>query len=291
MFKKPALLLLFLLISALSLDAKSLLYKVSSERSSLYILGSIHLAKPDLYPLESAIEGAYRRSDTLVVELDAESRESVTAMQNAMATLGTYPEGKSLRSELSAATYRALESYTDKRGIPLETMEQMRPWVVMLQLSMREMLRLGYSPELGIDKHFLDRAKRERKPILALETIEEQMALLSRDDKAYQEKLLRYSLASMSGMEAMLNGLSESWKKGDAEAMEKMFLLSMQEDENLKDVYDGLVTRRNYKMAEKIEGYLRSGKVYFVVVGAGHVIGREGIIDLLERRGYKAVQK
>jgi uncharacterized protein YbaP (TraB family) len=291
MSKKSALLLLFILISALSLDAKSLLYKVSSERSSVYILGSIHLAKPDLYPLESAIEEAYSKSDLLVVELDAESRESVTAMQNAMATLGTYSEGKSLRSELSAATYRALKSYTDKRGIPLEPMEQMRPWVVMLQLSMREMLRLGYSPELGIDKHFLDRAKGEGKSVVALETIEEQMALLSRDDKAYQEKLLRYSLASMCGMEPMLNELSESWKKGDAEAMEKMFLLSMQDDESLKDVYDGLVTRRNYKMAEKIEGFLRSDRDCFVVVGAGHVIGKEGIIDLLERRGYKAVQK
>ena len=291
MSKKSALLLLFILISALSLDAKSLLYKVSSERSSVYILGSIHLAKPDLYPLESAIEEAYSKSDLLVVELDAESRESVTAMQNAMATLGTYSEGKSLRSELSAATYRALKSYTDKRGIPLEPMEQMRPWVVMLQLSMREMLRLGYSPELGIDKHFLDHAKGEGKSVVALETIEEQMALLSRDDKAYQEKLLRYSLASMSGMEPMLKELSESWKKGDAEAMEKMFLLSMQDDKSLKDVYDGLVTRRNYKMAEKIEGFLRSDRDCFVVVGAGHVIGKEGIIDLLERRGYKAVQK
>ncbi len=291
MFKRTGSILLVLVIFALSLDAKSLLYKVSSPGSTVYILGSIHLAKPELYPLDSAIEEAYSKSDVLVVELDAESRESMTVMQNTMTTLGTYPQGRTLQSELSVTTYRDLKSYTGKRGIPLETLQQMRPWVVMLQLSMTEMLRLGYDPELGIDKHFLDRAKKEKKAIIALETIEEQMALLSRDDRAYQEKLLRYTLASMGEMETMLNALFTNWKNGDGEAIEKLFLLSMQDDADLKDVYDDLVTRRNYKMTEKIAAFLRTERDCFVIVGAGHVVGREGIIDLLEKRGYKVMQK
>ncbi len=291
MIKTASSVLLFLLIFTLSLDAKSLLYKVSSAGSSIYILGSIHLAKPELYPLDSAINEAYSKSDVLVVELDAESRAAMTVMQDAMRTLGVYPKGRTLQSELSVTTYRELERYTQQRGIPLESLEHMRPWVVMLQLSMAEMLRMGYDPELGIDKHFLDRAKKEKKAVVALETIEEQMALLSRDDRAYQEKLLRYTLASMGEMEPMLNVLFTSWKNGDAEAIEKLFLLAMQDDAGLEDVYDDLVTRRNYKMAEKIEAFLGTGRDYFVVVGAGHVVGREGIIDLLKKRGYKVMQK
>ena len=291
MIKTAGSVLLFLLIFALPLDAKSLLYKVSSPSSTVYILGSIHLAKPELYPLESTINEAYSKTDVLVVELDAESRASMTVMQDAMRTLGIYPKGRTLQSELSVTTYRELERYTQQRGIPLESLEKMRPWVVMLQLSMAEMLRMGFSPELGIDKHFLDRAKKEKKAIVALETIEEQMALLSRDDRAYQEKLLRYTLASMGEMEPMLNVLFTSWKNGDAEAIEKLFLLAMQDDAALEDVYDDLVTRRNYKMTEKIEAFLRTERDYFVVVGAGHVVGREGIVDLLEKRGYKVMQK
>lgn len=291
MIKTAGSVLLFLLIFALSLDAKSLLYKVSSPNSTVYILGSIHLAKPELYPLESAINEAYSKSDVLVVELDAESRKSAMVMQDAMRTLGTYPNGRTLKSELSETTYRALQRYTQKRGLPLESLEKMRPWVVMLQLSMAEMLRLGYVPELGIDKHFLDRAKKEKKAIVELETIEEQMALLSRDDKGYQEKLLRYTLASMDEMEPMLNVLFTSWKNGDARAMEKMFLFPMQDDAGLEDVYDDLVTRRNRKMTEKIEAFLGAGRDYFVVVGAGHVVGSEGIVDLLEKRGYRVMQK
>ncbi len=288
---KPFLQILFILLFTLTLDAKSLLYKVGSDSSTVYILGSIHLAKPEIYPLDTVIEQAYKSSDILVVELDAESEESMMAMQTAMAQLGMYPNGKSLKTELSAQTYKQLQAYAVKTGLPLHMLEQMKPWVVMLQLSVMEMMRLGYSPELGIDKHFVDQAKRDNKLIMALETIEEQMALLSRDDKAYQDKLLRYTLESMSEMEPMLNKLSSSWKNGDAKAIEKMFLLTMQDDPSLNEIYNALITKRNYMMTKKIEGFLKTKKDYFVVVGAGHVIGKEGIVDLLQQRGYKVGQK
>ena len=291
MVSKSSLLFLVLLLSALTLDAKSLLYKVTSASSTVYILGSIHLARAEIYPLKNVIEEAYDKSDVLVVELDAESQSSARYLQSAMERLGTYPKGKTLRSELSESTYTALKSYTDKAGLPLKAMEKMRPWTVMLQLSMAEMLRLGYSPELGIDKYFLDRAKQERKCISALETIQEQMELLSRDDRAYQEKLLQYTLSSISEMEPMLDKLSSSWKNGDAKAMEKMFLLSIRDDKSLKDIYDDLITKRNYRMTQKIESYLKTERDYFVIVGAGHVIGKDGIVDLLKKRGYKVIQQ
>ena len=291
MLTKLPLTIVLLLLLSFALEAKSLLYKVTSGNSTVYILGSMHLAKPGLYPLESAIEEAYGKSDALVVELDPESREAAAVMQQSMATLGVYPQGKSLKTELTPKTYKALQAYAAGSGLPLYAMEQMRPWVVMQQLTMTEMLRLGYSPELGIDRHFLDKAKRDKKTVLALESIQEQMALLSRDDKAYQDRLLRYTLASMEEIEPMLNQLQASWKSGDAKGMEKLFLLSLKEDPALKEVYANLVTKRNYRMTEKIVSWMKCKKVYFVVVGAGHVVGEEGIVELLRKRGYKATQK
>ena len=291
MFSKSLLFFLTLFLLSTSINAKSLLYKVSSASSTVYLLGSIHLAKAELYPLDRAIEHAYSSSDVLVVELDAESPESVVAIQKAMTQLGMYQNGKSLKTELTAQTYDQLKDYTVKVGLSLQMLEQMKPWVVMLQLSVMEMMRLGYSPELGIDKHFVDQAKREGKRIMALETIEEQMALLSKDDKTYQDKLLRYTLESMSEMEPMLKKLSSSWKNGDAKAIEKMFLLTMQDDASLSEIYDALITKRNYMMTKKIQGFLQTKKDYFVVVGAGHVIGKEGIVDLLQQHGYTVGQK
>ncbi len=291
MLKKHSYIFSLFLIFALSCEAKSLLYRVSSKHSTVYILGSIHLAKPELYPLKRSITRAYKNSDVLVVEVDPSSKASMETIQNTMLRSGMYSGGKSLKSELSPKTYMTLQSYTDKAGISLQIMEGMRPWVVMLQLTVTEMMRLGYSPELGIDKYFLDRARSEKKSVVELETAAEQMALLSKDDSAFQDKLLLYTLESMHELEPILDEMFKGWKEGDAASFDKIMNIPLEEDPSLKEIYADLITKRNYKMAEKIEGFLKTKKDYFVVVGSGHVIGKEGIVDLLEYRGFRVVQE
>ena len=283
--------ILFILLLALTLDAKSILYKVSSNSSTVYILGSIHLAKPELYPLDKAIEKAYTQSSVLVVELDPTSAKSMQVIQSSMMTAGMYPQGKSLKSELTPETYKALSSYLTKIGLSLDLMQPMRPWTVMLQISVMEMMRLGYNPELGIDQHFLSKAKRDNKSILEIESAEEQMALLSKEDKEFQDLLLRYTLEEMDEMEPLLNKMFKSWKAGDAKTLASVVDSSLVVDPRLTGIYDDLITKRNYKMTKKIQGYLKTKKDYFVVVGAGHVVGTEGIIKLLQKRGFSVVQQ
>ncbi len=280
-----------LLVFTFSIEAKSLLYKVSSKNSTVYILGSIHLAKEELYPLDREITNAYNTSDILVVEVDPSSQESVIAMQNTMVASGLYPQGKRLSTELSPGTYDLLKRYTDKVGISLESMQQMKPWVVMLQLTITEMMRLGYSPELGIDKYFLDKASTDGKPVMELETAQEQMALLSKEDQEFQDKLLLYTLESMHEMEPMLDEMFKGWRRGDAKAFDKVMNAPLETDPSLKGIYEDLITKRNYKMTERIEDFLKSNKDYFVVVGSGHVIGEEGIVELLSDRGFSVIQK
>lgn len=291
MIKKYGYLLSLFLIFSLHLEAKSLLYKVSSEGSTVYILGSIHLAKPELYPLAKEIESAYTRSDVLVLELDPSSPESVQSIQGTMMRAGIYPPGHSLKSELSAYTYNLLQQYAHKAQIQTAVLEQMRPWVVMLQLSVMEMMRLGYSPELGIDQHFLKRYKEDGKELYELETAQEQMALLSKDDKKFQDMLLRYTLESMHEMEPMLEEMFQGWKRGDDKAFDRIMTMSLKSDPALDAIYDALITKRNYKMTEQINDFLKTKKDYFVVVGAGHVVGEEGIVALLKRQGYTPVQQ
>jgi len=280
-----------LLIFSITVEAKSLLYKVSSKTSTVYVLGSIHLAKPELYPLNTAITQAYKNSDALVVEVNPSSPESATVMQNAMMSLGLYKNGKTLKSELRPKTYQTLKAYATKVNVPLENMERMRPWVVMIQLTVTEMMRLGYSPELGIDQHFINLALNDRKEILELETAQQQMELLSKEDKEFQDKLLFYTLESMHDMEPMLEEMYKGWKRGDEKAFEEIMMTPVDEDPTLKDIYDELITKRNYAMTEKIEDFLKTKKDYFVVVGSGHVIGEEGIVTLLRKNGFTVSQR
>jgi len=290
MLKKISYFFSLFMIIALCADAKSLLYKVSSPSSTVYILGSIHLAKPEIYPLASNIEDAYASSDILVLELDPTSLSSSLSIQNSIINSGMYTEGKTLRTELKKKTYMSLKKYTVKTGVPLENMEKMRPWVVMLQLSVVEMMRLGYSPEFGIDQHFLKKAKQDNKPIVELETAQEQMDLLSKDDKDFQDKLLFYTLKDMKEIEPMLNEMFRSWKAGDDKAFDEMMSKSISNDPSLLQIYDDLITKRNYKMTHRVEEFLHSNKNYFVVVGSGHVVGKEGIVSLLRKKGYTVTQ-
>ena len=290
MFKKLGYIFTLFVLLTFSLEAKSLLYKVSSKTSTVYILGSIHLAKPEIYPLSSEIEKAYNSSDILVLELDPTSAQSAQTIQSSIVSLGMYPQGKTLRTELSSKTYMALKKYTANVGMPIEKMEKMRPWVVMLQLSVVEMMRLGYSPDLGIDQHFLNKTKQDNKPIIELETAQEQMALLAKDDKAFQDKLLFYTLKDMKKLEPMLDEMFHSWKTGNASSFDKMMSKSIDDDPSLIEIYDDLITKRNYKMTKRVEGFLHTNKNYFVVVGSGHVVGSEGIVSLLEKEGYKVTQ-
>ncbi len=279
------------LLFSFTVYAKSILYKVSSSTSTVYVLGSIHLAKPELYPLDKAIENAYAKSDTLVVELDPSSPKSLQVIQSSMMTVGMYPAGKSLKSELTPTTYKALSSYLTKIGLSLDLMQAMRPWTVMLQISVMEMMRLGYNPDLGIDQHFLTKAKQDTKTILEIESAEEQMALLSKEDKAFQDLLLRYTLEEMHEMEPLLDKMFKSWKAGDAKTLASVVDSSLVVDPRLNGIYEDLITKRNYKMTKKIQGYLKTDKNYFVVVGAGHVVGDEGIVGVLRKRGFVVIQK
>jgi len=282
--------LALLVFLALNLEASSLLYKVISPSSTVYILGSIHLAKPELYPLPKAITSAYEESETLVLELDPSSAESMATIQKTMMISGIYPPGKSLSTQLKPRTYKELKTYMSKINMDLGAMEQMRPWVVMLQLSIMEMMRLGYSPELGIDQHFLNMAKADHKPVIELETAAQQMALLSKDDKNFQDNLLYYTLKDMHELEPMLDEMFISWKNGDAEAFDKMMSKSIKDDPSLIEIYDEIITKRNFSMTKRIKGFLKSTKTYFVVVGSGHVVGDEGIVSLLRKSGYTVIQ-
>jgi len=290
MSKKVGYIFSLFILLAFSLDAKSILYKVSSKTSTVYVLGSVHLAKAELYPLAKEIENAYSKSDTLVVELDPSSAESTEVILNTMQTSGMYEEGKTLQTELTPKTYKVLQDYTSSSGIPLDMMEQMRPWVVMLQLTVAELMRLGYSPDMGIDKHFLDDAKLTNKRVLELETAQSQMDLLSKNNKEFQDKLLLYTLESMKELEPMIDDMFNSWINGDAEGFNKIMAIPEGTEQGVKDIYDSLITKRNYKMTDKVEQFLKTRNNYFVVVGAGHVVGKEGIVALLKKRGYKVTQ-
>jgi len=174
-------------------------------------------------------------------------------------------------------------------GMPIELIRMQKPWFLALSFQAMELVRLGYSPQHGVDYHFLTKAQ-GKKRILELESLEEQLSLLSGFSDREQEHFLLYTLETLSSMDRQVENMIRAWTSGDAQAMESALADAVPPDPSLAPMVQKLFDERNVRMMSKIEGYLNSIETCFVIVGAGHLVGKKGIVELLKSKGY-AVQQ
>ncbi len=265
----------------------SFIWKISSEANSIYLLGSIHVASPDIYPLDSAIENAFELADNLVVEVDLTQVDDMYVLQLIM-DYGTYPPGETLQDHISDDLYAQLAEQFDL-GLVAIDINIFRPWVVVTLLEQLQMQELGYNSEYGIDLHFINQAADSGKDIIELETADYQIEIQSALPDELMILLLEdYVENPMTQEDGDL--LFEVWEDGDTATMETLLFESLSDEPLLEPYYDVLIYARNVTMAETIEGFLAEDETYFVVVGAGHLVGEQGIVALLAERGYVTEQ-
>lgn len=259
---------------------RALFWKVQGPQAVVYLLGSIHAADASFYPLRDEIESAFESADHLVVEINMNAA-SIDEYRRLTRLKGLYSGSATIRDALSPATYQALVEHLDTLGIPVSSIEKQKPGLLAMTLSSLQFERLGYSPSLGIDLYFLDRA-RGIKSILELESVNEQLDIFLGFD--HGELLLEETLDTLKASGQRMRDLVRSWKQGDASRLQSLLLeASVERKPEFEAVYDRLITERNVRMVEKIETYLRTREVYFVVVGAGHLVGDSGLPALLAR--------
>lgn len=257
----------------------------------VYLVGSIHVGKEDFYPLPDPIQKAFAESKTLVVEVDIENLDQNKLAQSMMQK-GAFPPGQDLEGNVSKETFAAWREYSQKKGLPGPMMERLRPWVLGLVVTLNEMQEIGFSPELGVDKHFLQRARKDKKAIEELESADSQLDLLSGMDEKTQDLFLRYSLQDVKTLKEQMTRMADLWKAGDADGMANTVLEDkLDEQPEMKPLMKVMLDDRNEKMAEKIEKYLKDGKApTFVVVGAAHLAGEKSIQAMLKEKGYEVTQ-
>ncbi len=276
---------LFIQCSSLKTDTekKLFLWKISSDNSTVYLLGSIHLAKESLYPLDNKIESAFSESDNLVVEINVNNVNPFELLKKVM-----YQDDNTLENNVSKEVYSQLKSMFDKHRVPASAYAKAHPWFATVMLVNLELASSGYDEKNGIDQHFLNKA--DEKKILELESMEEQLSVFSEFDK-YPGEFVEYSLTDLKNTTEQVDELYDAWKSGDTKHFEKLIDIPTEGNPNLEKILKKLIEERNYKMTDKITGYLESGSKYFVVVGAGHIIGKTGILSLLkEKNKYKIEQ-
>jgi len=272
---------------AVAADAKTFAWKATGKGGAVYLVGSVHLLSKDFYPLNPAIEAAYKDADLLVEEVDMAEMLDPSA-QLGFLSRGMLPSSTPLDSVVSASTYALVTKRVSDLGLPVEPFKLLKPWLVALMLVQVEWQKAGFDPELGLDKHFYDQAKADGKRTEGLETAEYQISRLDGMSMEQQEHLLSESLKDLDAERANMTRLVDAWRAGDAPAVERIVLSELKQEPLL---YKRLLVERNRNWIPKIEALFARPRPAFVVVGAAHLVGPDGLIALLRAKGYTVEQQ
>ena len=277
---------LALLMVATAAQAKTFAWKATGKGGVVYLVGSVHLLSKDFYPLNPAIEAAYKDADLLVEEVDM-AEMLAPAAQFGVLTRGMLPSTTPLDKVISPATYALVVKRANDLGVPVEPFKLLKPWMVALMLVQVEWQKAGFDPELGMDKHFYDQAKADGKKTEGLETADYQISRLDDMTLEQQEHLLSESLKDLDAETANMARLVESWRAGDAPGVERIVLSELKQEPLL---YQRLLVERNRNWMPKIEALFARPRHALVVVGAAHLVGPDGLIAMLKAKGYTIEQ-
>ena len=262
------------------------LWRVSKAHQSLYLVGSLHALNPDDYPLPEVMENAFRHSYALVEEINLTNTDTA-AMQKLALRLGAYPRGKSLRNQLPPEIYAKVVKRAQQLGIDMQRLDMLRPWLGSIAILDMQLKQAGYAASAGVDHHFADEAQMANKRIIGLETPYFQLRLLADLPPKVQQDMLLQSLEQARDFDLDMQHLINAWEKGDTQALQGI----LEHDFGKYPMaYKLLIADRNRAWMPHLLRMLRSGRRYFVVVGALHMVGTEGLLASFEKAGYRVEQ-
>jgi uncharacterized protein len=265
----------------------SFLWKVQSGANVMYLAGSVHALTADAYPLNPAYQRAFDASGALVEEIDLAEADPLSGGLGLLAK-GIYQDGRTFSSVVSRQTAALVEDKLKNTPLAIELIQPMKPWMVMLMIEALAAQTVGLDPELGLDKHFYTLATSGGKQVIGLETAESQVDRFDKMPDAMQEQMLRSELTEMETEKSGLRTLLMAWEGGDAPAIEKMLLSSFAENPT---AYNSLITERNRNWMPQLEACLKRSSPCFVIVGAAHIVGPQGLLAMLRQRGYRIEQQ
>lgn len=259
------------------------LWRLTDADSEIWLLGTVHVLKPDVRWRTARIDDAFRRADVVWFEAptDAAAEAEVAAL---VARLGVNPPGVTLSSLLSPAEKTRFDRVARSLGLDPAHLERMRPWIAALQLSVAMLARQGGDPDLGVESVLEAEAARTGKTTAYFETAAEQMHILADLPPAAEKAFLVATLRQIEEEADTSDEMDALWAKGDAEKLGA--LLNGMIEEAGPEAADALIHRRNAAWAAEIETMMKGEGRIFVAVGAAHMTGAQGVPALLRAKGY-----
>jgi uncharacterized protein YbaP (TraB family) len=274
--------------AAASAATPNFLWKITSPQGrAIYLVGSVHLLSPDYYPLAPAFDEAFAASDLLVEELDmAEMLDPVGQMK--MLSRGRLPAGQSLDQQLKPDTVALVSRALNAMGLPFEPLKQFKIWMLAITMQATAWEKAGFDQRLGLDLHFYERAKAQGKPVQGLETLDFQLSRFDGMSNEVQERLLVETIKELDSTKETFTKMAEAWRTGDVAAVEQQVMSELQTE---PEMYNRLLVERNRTWLPTITALFSRPQPALVVVGAAHLVGKDGLLEGLRNLGYIVTQQ
>ncbi|MFO1265487.1 MAG: TraB/GumN family protein [Rubrivivax sp.] len=264
------------------------LWAVAGRHNTVFLLGSVHVLRPEDSALPPEVQAAYARASTLVMEVALDQEIAPEALRAAMLAQGLLPEGQTLRAALGESLYQRVDARARTYGLDVALLARFQPWLVALQLQQVQLAQAGFAAEAGVDLQLAAEARAAHKTIIGLETLEEQFGLFAQLSAARQRDFLEQALGELDDLDEEADTIVAAWRTGDTRGLEAALAKSRAESPQLFRV---LTTDRNRRWLPRILQLLERDEDCLVIVGALHLVGRDGLVALLERRGFHPVQQ
>jgi len=274
------------LLGCLSAQAASPVWAVRGPHNIVYLAGSIHMLPADDAALPAGFTRAYADSTKLVMELDLAKFDPMEAM-TWMMDHGTLPAGTTLRGLLGEQRYGRVSGAATSLGMPMAGLDTLAPWVVGIEITDAAYEHEGFDPDQGVEEQLLRLAQTDHKPTAGLETLPEELGSLSSLSSADQIRMLDQTVDELKDLKSEMREVTGAWRSGDRA---HLAALLSSEYGAFPSLYKPLVTDRNQRWLPQVEQLLNGKDNAFVVVGALHLVGDGGLLELLRRKGYTITQ-
>ena len=264
---------------------KHIFYRVTGPNGAkVYLLGSVHALPADASVMPAVVDDAFACAKAVVFEANLDSIEERSPELIARARL---KGGATFMSSLSPEAVAKMQPILASYGLRFDQLAQFKPWFVTLALQQAVAQQAAYYSHLGFDAQLNKRAKLQNKPRLSLESVDYQFGLFDALTPQQQEAQL---LATKRPIDAYreLETIKGLWMSGNAEGLDS--LTHAGETAATAELANALLTTRNANWLPKIEKWVHGRDDVLVVVGAAHVVGKDGLVAQLRAKGYRVDQ-
>ncbi|MFM8331546.1 MAG: TraB/GumN family protein [Candidatus Methylumidiphilus sp.] len=271
-------------------EERAFFWKASGEKGTVFLLGAPHFGDKSFYPLPQMVIDSVSNADAVVVESDIWNYDD-KARAGALKGRGRYEDKKdNLENHVLSVTWNKAVDMGNKLGINEEMLRQYKPWLASLLLASESLKQSGfYNPDMDLDKTFLKNTQ-GKKPIMELESVEEQVSLFDGLSGREQEQMLLQTLNALGRGPDRYKTIAEAWKKGDLEYMDQIVKQPFDNGDVSMKLLKLFFEDRSERIANRLKELAEDGRTYFAVVGAGYLGGDKGVLKLLEAKGFKVVQ-